>query len=289
MTAPKGSEFAGAERHRSIAVALLPGAGRLVDLHARELPQKDDLCGAFWATLALRAARPDDPHDWIDQDAVAAAAGTTVAAVPNGSRPPNEPGRRDYRLQLPAAADPERSGTSPAGLMRALSQLSGGEVATVPVSGRWEPSVLRALVAVAQTVPMLAVVANVATGKLWGSRPRLDEVLAHLETGALDGPPPDWSTGHFVAILGTAEGQAGTLAIVADTYPTLGWRGVHLQPLELMSDALHRDGDGFGGVLLVAPVDYADSLAERVVSTGLRVGAWDNGSDDELAPAADAD
>ena len=33
---------------------LTRGADRLLELHAAELPQKDELCGCFWATLALR-------------------------------------------------------------------------------------------------------------------------------------------------------------------------------------------------------------------------------------------
>lgn len=41
---------------RALDLTLLPGARELLALHARELPQRDDLCGAFCGSLALRAA-----------------------------------------------------------------------------------------------------------------------------------------------------------------------------------------------------------------------------------------
>ena len=72
-------------------------------MHARELPQRDDLCGAFCGALALRAAgiveRGGEP---LDQDAVALAAGSVVAGPRDpGTLPSGETGRRDYRLAIP--------------------------------------------------------------------------------------------------------------------------------------------------------------------------------------------
>ena len=101
---------------------LLPGARELLALHARELPQRDDLCGAFCGALALRAAGID-AHDGgpLDQDAVALAAGSVVSSVPNpGILPDGETGRRDYRLELPRIDDGHLSGTTAAGVVRAL-------------------------------------------------------------------------------------------------------------------------------------------------------------------------
>jgi len=40
----------------TLSVALLPGAEELLRVHARELPQRDDFCGAFCGSLALAAA-----------------------------------------------------------------------------------------------------------------------------------------------------------------------------------------------------------------------------------------
>ncbi len=91
---------------------LLPGARELLAAHARELPQRDDLCGAFCGALALHAAGIDE-HDSepLDQDAVALAAGSVVSALADpGSLPFGEQGRRDYRLELPFIEDASRVG-----------------------------------------------------------------------------------------------------------------------------------------------------------------------------------
>src|ERR1700691_1202392 len=60
-----------------LEMTLLPGARALLALHAREAPQRDDLCGAFCGVLALGAAgiaAGADGGEPIDQDAVVLAA-----------------------------------------------------------------------------------------------------------------------------------------------------------------------------------------------------------------------
>jgi len=107
------------------ATRLLPSAARLAELHAAEIPQKDELCGCFATLLALRAAGVEVE----DQDAVALAAGSVLAPQDSDHTsvlPFDERGRRDYRLQLPTVDDPELSGTAAGGLARAVSELSGG-------------------------------------------------------------------------------------------------------------------------------------------------------------------
>src|SRR5437773_192903 len=116
-------------------LTMLEGTRALLAAHRRELPQRDDLCGAFCTALALRAAAFE-----------------------------------------PAAA---------------LSR---------PVT----------------------LVANIATRHLWGSRASAEQLLAYLLEGELDGPDPDWDVGHFVCVVGRVEGPAGSLYVVADTYPSLG-------------------------------------------------------------------
>ncbi|HWY90934.1 MAG TPA: hypothetical protein VNY31_09710, partial [Solirubrobacteraceae bacterium] len=67
-----------------LEMTLLPGAGELLALHARELPQRDDLCGAFCGALALGAAGIDAwGGEPVDQDAVAIAAGSVVSMLAN--------------------------------------------------------------------------------------------------------------------------------------------------------------------------------------------------------------
>src|ERR1700732_465668 len=101
---------------------LLPGTRALLAVHVRELPQRDDLCGAFCGALALRAAGIEEHEgEPVDQDAVALRAGSIVSAVPDASHlPAGEQGRRDYRLSLPFVDDAEVSGTTAAGVVRAV-------------------------------------------------------------------------------------------------------------------------------------------------------------------------
>ena len=73
------------ERPPALDLTFLPGARRLLEIHARELPQRDDLCGAFCGALALGAAGIDEHQgEPLDQDAVALAAGSVVSGMQIG-------------------------------------------------------------------------------------------------------------------------------------------------------------------------------------------------------------
>jgi hypothetical protein len=262
-------------------MVFLPGAGRLAALHDAELPQKDDLCGAFWGTLALRAAGFEE-HDGapIDQDEVARAAGSTVSA--GGHRdalPAGEQGRRDYRLDLPRVAE-EASGTSAAGVAHAVEELSDGALTAVPVRGPWSAESVRLLLGHADSAsPPLTLIVNVDTGQFWGSRAAPAQLLSYLSTGEHDpGPARDWSVGHFVGLVGSAHGQGGTLVAIADTYRSLGWQGMHLQPVERLAAALERGDGREGGVLAVVSADARPRLESRLRNAGFRCGLWDNGT-----------
>src|SRR5271170_4274017 len=131
-------------RSDALDVTLLPGARGLLSTHARELPQRDDLCGAFCGALALRAAGIDEHGgEQVDQDAVAVAAGSIVAgARAAGTLPRGETGRRDYRLSIPSIDDPDLSGTTAAGLRAAIATLSDGALEAIPYTGPWSASTL---------------------------------------------------------------------------------------------------------------------------------------------------
>jgi hypothetical protein len=260
---------------------MLPGADRLMRLHARDLPQRDDLCGAFCAALALRAAgieeRAGEP---VDQDAVALAAGTIVSARSNPEiLPLGERGRRDYRISLPTVEDAALSGTTAAGLARAMEEISGGQLAAIPYGDPWTAGTLAGIfdVAASLTLPV-TLLANVATRHLWGARPRIDELLGYLLDGTHDGPKPDWDVGHFVCVVGRIRGSGGSMYCVADTYPSLGSEGIHLQPEEHLARAIERRDMPAGGMIVLASADEAQAVRAGAAAVGLREGLWDNGT-----------
>lgn len=262
-------------------MTLLPGTQELLALQARELPQRDDLCGAFCGALALHAAGIEEfGGEAIDQDAVALAAGTVVSAMRDaGNLPLGERGRRDYRLSPPLIDDAAVSGTTAGGLARAVEQLSGGALAALPYTGPWNTSALAGLFDLAAGLERaVTFVANLATGPLWGAGARAGQLLAYLFDGEQAGPPSDWEVGHFVCVIGRVRGPRGSLYAVADTYPSLGSDGVHLQPQEHLAIALQRPGMAPGGLIVVASVEDAAAVRSHAGALGLNEGAWDNGT-----------
>jgi hypothetical protein len=267
-----------------LQMTLLPGARALLGAHARELPQRDDLCGAFCGALALRAAAVPgrDGEPW-DQDSVALAAGSIVSgprpAGEPGGLPHGEAGRRDYRLALPTIDDSDVSGTTAAGVIDAIARLSDGALVAIPLSGPWTPAALGALFDAACALErVVTLIANFATHHLWGSRARLDELLDYAIDGVQAGPPPDWRVGHFACVVGRVSAPGGELYVVADTYPSLGDHGVHLQPGERLAAALERRDMPAGGMIAVVFAADADTLREAAREAGLEEGVWDNGT-----------
>jgi hypothetical protein len=264
-------------------MTLLPGARALLALHARELPQRDDLCGAFCGALALGAAgvaSAPGGESPLDQDAVALAAGSVVSAAQDaGNLPRGERGRRDYRLSLPFVEDAAVSGTTAAGVVSAIGRLSDGALAAIPYRGPWTAATLGGLfeAAVALERPV-TLIANLATRHLWGGQARADRLLDYLYEGEQAGPPADWDVGHFVCVFGRVRGPGGSLYGVADTYPSLGSRGVHLQPAERLAAAIERRDKPAGGVVVALATDDAARVRASARELGLREGVWDNGT-----------
>ena len=262
-------------------MTLLSGARALLEVHGRELPQRDDLCGAFCGALALRAAGIDEHgSEPVDQDAVALAAGSIVSAFGDGgSLPVGEQGRRDYRLSLPFVEDSSVSGTTAAGLLEAVTQLATGKLAAIPYTGPWTAGTLGGLFEVASALERPStLVANLATRHLWGSRASAGQLLDYLLDGAQAGPPPDWDVGHFVCLIGRIRGPGGSLYGVADTYPSLGRGGIHLQPQERLAVALERPEGPGGGVIAIASAQDAPTVRAGAGALGLVEGVWDNGT-----------
>jgi hypothetical protein len=266
---------------QDLNITLLPGAQALLELHAQELPQRDDLCGAFCGALALGAAGiGEHGGEPVDQDAVALAARSTVSGVRDaGTLPHGETGRRDYRIMPPLIDDPDLSGTTAAGLLEALQSLSGGALEAIPYAGPWTAETLAGLFDLAAALPRPAtLVANFATRYLWGGGASVSQLLGYLLDGAPDGPPPDWDVGHFACVIARAHGPAGCLYAIADTYAALGDGGVHLQPQERLAAALERREMPAGGMIAVVSTEDAPSVRAGAAALGLEQRIWDNGT-----------
>lgn len=271
----------------ALELTLLPGARALLRAHARELPQRDDQCGAFCGALALEAAGVvaedgdgSPAGEPLDQDAVARAAGTLVSRVPDlAALPAGERGRRDYRLAPPLIDDASASGTNCVGVVHALERLSRGRVVAIPLQGPWSVAALDGLFElVASLARPVTLIANVATRELWGSNARIDQLLDYLLDGADSAPPPDWDVGHFVCVAGRTSGPGSGLYLVLDTYPSLGRRGVHLQPRERLASALARRGMAPGGMIVAVAAGEAATVRAGAARLGLVEGVWDNGT-----------
>jgi hypothetical protein len=126
-------------------VGTVPGPPDFALLHEGAMPQKDQLCGAFWGSLTLSAAG----HP-ASQEEVALRAGTTLAeGDPAGWLPPGAGPRTDYEATIPVASDGASVGTSATGVARSIEELSGGTLAVVPVAGPWSAGTVVSLVEIA--------------------------------------------------------------------------------------------------------------------------------------------
>lgn len=259
-----------------MTVDLLPGAQAVLAEHQREMPQMNELCGVFWLTLALRTVLGQQ----VNQDDVGVHAWSVLSHVQSADYfPPGEGGRHDYVRDLPRIDDSTLTGTTPWGVVRATAVMSEGRLEAVPITGAWRAEDVIALLALltSQDDPCVLSV-NVATRHFWGARPTPTDVLDAVMSAKDDGPEPDWDVGHFVGVLGTVTGPEGTLALCADTYPSLGWRGLYLQPPDRIAAAMRRDGrPDTGGAMIVTTPRCAPALRTFAEEHGLTCAPWDNG------------
>jgi hypothetical protein len=239
--------------------------------------QKDNLCGPFWGARVLRRAGITTyAGEQIDQDLVASMAGTLLPEEDGNWTPIGTPKRRDYTRPLPYGPARE-AGTTPAALAKALEQLSGNALEVMPITGRFDSATIEQLMIGAEAHG-LWIIANVQTGLLWGSRPDADVIIAELLGEPQPGPPPDWDVGHFIELQLLVRGQAGSLVLVGDSYPSLGWQGRHLQPPRLIARALEREDGREGGILVIGAHGHPEALSGLAEQHALEVRFWDNGS-----------
>lgn len=254
-------------------------ARRVLASQARERQQKDEFCGPFWVVAAVAALT----GRVVTQDDAAVAAGTLLTA--GGGRledlPPGAASRADYLRQVPTTEDTALAGTSPQGIVRAVSELSGGEVTAVPLCGQWTDSMLNALAGLVLDGDDAVAILNVATRYLWHSHPSLPDVLGYLDGADVRPAASEWDVGHYVAIVGSLTGSQRQLLMCADTYPSLGAQGVHVQPAGCLAAALNRDGAGTsGGAMVAVPAGRAAEIEAWAADQALAFGYWDNGAPD---------
>jgi hypothetical protein len=250
---------------------------RAVGEDERASQQRDSLCGPFHgARVLLDIGVSEWQGSAVDQDLVAVRAGTTLPERSSGPEvPPGADSLRGYRYELALVAE-EDAGTTPGGLADAISALSEGRLESVPLRGRWSAEVVAALVAAAPELGA-RLLANVRTGALWSSRPPLAALLSELAgEEAADVPGAEWDVGHFVELVQLIRGAGGALVVVRDSYPTLGWKGHHLQPPRAIAAALTRDDGREGGVLAVVPSGRGEPVRALARELSLQTELWEN-------------
>jgi uncharacterized protein DUF6885 len=240
--------------------------------------QKDNLCGPFWAARVLiESGFTTWDGEAITEDLVALRAGTLLPQAHDSSDvPPGAVNHVSYRYQLPMAPV-EQSGTSAEALARAIEAASSGKLRCVPLSGDWNAHRVERLVDEAAGLGS-RLLANVRTGRMWASRPPVEILLAELEGRSVVEPEADWDVGHFVELEMLIRGPRGSLVVVHDSYPSLGWQGRHLQPPHALAGALERGDAREGGVLVILPKVGVSPARVLAAEIGLEVRFWNNGT-----------
>src|ERR1700693_349917 len=254
--------------------------GRLISVMAESAgaQQKDNLCGPFWAARGLNESGFSTwDGEPIDEDLIALPAGTVLPdAETNAGVPPGAISRAAYRYVLPTARV-QQSGTSASGLVDSIDAASGGALRCVPLRGAWNVDRIERLLDSARDLGA-RLIANLRTGRLWGSRPPLDVLLAELEARPVQDPAADWDVGHFVELEMLIRGPLRSLVVVHDSYPSLGWDGRHFQPPRVVAAALLRGDGSEGGGLAVVPKARAEAASAVAAEIGLDIRTWNNGT-----------
>lgn len=258
------------------SVRLLPGMVELANAHRLAGQQHDNLCGPYWVALLLRSRG----FHQLTPEQVAQVAGSVLpTGDPQTWLPRHATSRQDYSLALPVATGLGDAGTAAQGLITAVTQLSDGAYTLVPLQADWSAEQIETILDLCRHPGWKAVpLCNIRTEHLWGSSLTVSDAIAYLNGEAITPPPADWKVGHFLALAGTVEGQARSLILTCDTYPSFGWQGYHLQAGAAIAQALNRgDGNG-GGILLFVSTQDKEQVEQLVRGEGFAIEVWDNGS-----------
>ena len=268
----------------------IPGAERLVGLHAAELPQKDELCGAFWGTLAFRLAGITLHGAEVDQDAIGLEAGAILSAGEPEPLPYGDPGRRDYRAAFPTVEDSALSGTSAVGLVHALRELAGDSAAIIPIAGPWTPAAVRALLDATEVrQEPCTLIANLATRHLWGSRPGPAAAFAYLATRRSTASAPNQTgTSATSSVCSAGSTAPGDARRRRRHLPRARLAGIP-PPADRAVGAWRSIGPGPAGPRgrsSSPPRTTAPKSSGVLLAAGLELDVWDNGTPDRVGNAA---
>lgn len=272
-------------------------------------PQRPATCGAYALSYLLPAIgfAAHEGMDLAAEDYLAHLAAVIVEAyevapseeisrrVAAGELSPAEAlrrfGRAWYRFPVRASADPVESGTSPAGVARAVALGTMGALGCVPLAARTADGA-------EQLTPerwgrLLDVLADHAADWRWHAILNYEAnlVLRPADPGyrpenlrALDAeariPRDDWGVGHFAGVLGLWRRHVDSAwwLVLLDTYKERGFEGYQPQPGELVRRALVREDGRGGGMLLVLPRDALGPATEAIRHLGIEPRTWSNGS-----------
>lgn len=199
--------------------------------------------------------------------------------------------REWYRWPVRASADPVECGTSPTGVVRAITIATGGQLVSLPIAARladgsiqltaerWEALIDR--LAARTDAWRWHAIFNYETDLLLSPDDPSYTPEGLASPDVLDRVPlDDWGVGHFVGLAGTWRSSVtgSRWLLLFDTYKERGFDGYEPQPAELMRRGLVRDDGRGGGMLLVLPRDVLDEAAAVVRGLGLEPRTWDNGS-----------
>ncbi|OZC53529.1 hypothetical protein CH286_00940 [Rhodococcus sp. WWJCD1] len=174
-----------------------PRASTIASELDRVLPQPDQLCGPFSASVALTAVMGDDAPGVT---ALAVASGSAIWPVEvESTGPPGTPRITDGWDALPRAASIDAAGTTAAGLAEGIETATDHRVAVVPIMGPGAERLRLLLVRLADAHFRFGLVANVHTAELTEF---------------------DWNVGHFVTVWGFDPDEDAVA--IADTYRELG-------------------------------------------------------------------
>lgn len=225
-----------------------PGAGSIVSALDRVLPQPDQLCGPFSASVALTAVLDEDAPDVT---ALAIASGSAIwPGEIESARPPGTPRLTDGWDVLPRAVSTDTAGTTAAGLAAGIETATVHRVAVVPIMGPGAEGLRLLLARLADAPFRFGLVANVHTAELTEF---------------------DWSVGHFVTVWGFD--PVADVVAIADTYQELGAPDMPPGCRTVSADAF-ASAMSERGLLLIVDNEVHHAAVGLVRSLELRHDLW---------------